>query len=187
MKFDDVVIQGILLGRRVMGRAPFPGQKDAEVGVKLLTDRETDECRFEAQMYLESQCKKLHLTLVDFVNIDPESLDREHQRQVILRSIRDADSDGVNPFFDNIEQVRGLESALVAQLWEICVDFGESVNPRLKMTQEEVDELAAALKDERSAPIILALHERDTLHSLVRTMASQHVTSQTGRPSTSSN
>lgn len=179
MRFGDTEVQGIIQGRRVIGRSAFPGSQDIEVGVQLLSERQIDLARFEAQMYLERQAKKVQLSLLTFVQIDPESLDREHQRQVILNAFVDANSDAALPpekrplFFDNIDQVRSLDSVLTQQLWEIYVDWQDVVNPRLTMTEEEVGELVASLKDEPMAKLILAPIERDTLQSLVRSLAAQ--------------
>jgi hypothetical protein len=186
LQFDDTAVQAILQGRRVIGRVPFPGGKGIELGVRLLSDRDIDLARFEAQMYLESQCKKVALTLVEFVNVDPESLEREHQRQVILRAFVDPESPRERPsqFFSTIEQVRSLDSVLVRQFWELYVDWQDTVNPRFKLTEQEVESLVATLKDEQSTRLVLAPFERSTLTSLVRFLASRLVTSQTGSVST---
>ncbi|GAF72263.1 unnamed protein product [marine sediment metagenome] len=175
MRFDDEQVQGILQARRVIGRSAFPGKEGLEIGVRLLSERDIDLSRFEAQMYLERQAKKVQLTLIDFVQVDPESLDREHQRQVIMHAFCDPESPQEKPilFFDNIEQVRSLDSVLCQQLWEIYVDWQDVVNPRLTMTGDEVDELVAALKDEQMAKLILAPLERETLQSLVRSLVAQ--------------
>jgi hypothetical protein len=175
MRFDDVAVQGILQGRRVIGRSFFPGSKEIEIGIRLLTDRDIDLARFEAQMYLNKQCKKVDLSLSEFVNIDPESLDREHMRQVLLRAIVDPDSppERPRPFFSNIEEVRALDSVMVQQLWVQYVDWQDAVNPRFKLTEEEVEQLAANLKDEPTAKVILAPFEHATLASLVRFLAAR--------------
>jgi len=187
MRFDDAQIQAIILGRRAIGRSAFPGAADAEIGVQLLSERQIDLSRFEAQMYLEGQAKKLQLSLIDFVQVDPESLDREHQRQVIFRSIVEHDSSVEKPsgFFQSIEQVRSLDSVLCQQLWEIYVDWQDVVNPRLALSEEEVTELAANLKDGLAETAILAPLERSTLTALVRILAAQVPTSPTGKSSTS--
>lgn len=187
--FNDTAIQGILQGRRVVGRAQFPGSPDVEVGIRVLSDRQIDLARFEAQLYLEGQCKKVQLTLAAFVAVDPEALDREQQRQVILHAIVDVDSDhkAPTPFFDNIEQVRSLDSVLVQQLWETYTDWQDTVNPRLSLTEEEVSNLLAALKEPQSAKRTLAHFERETLASLVRFLANPQMTSATGNSTTSPN
>ena len=187
MKFDDVAIQGILQGRRVIGRAAFPGQAGVTIGVRLLSDRDIDLARFEAQIYLEAQCKKVQLTLASFVAVDPESLDREHQRQVLLRAFVDPDTPVERPtmFFSDISQVRSLDSVLVTQLWEIYVDHQDTVNPRLRLTEEGVESLVEGLKEPQSATLILAGFDRPTLVSLVRSLASRLSTSTIGNSSTS--
>jgi len=188
-RFDDAAVQGILQGRRVIGKAKFPGDENLEIGIRVLSDRQVDLARFEAQIYLERQCKKVQLTLSEFVNVDPESLDRETQRQVLLHGIVDVDSkaEAPVPFFESIEQVRSLDSVLVQQLWESYVDWQDTVNPRLRLTEEEVAELAAALKEPPNAKQVLAHFERDTLASLVRFLAGQPPTSPTGKSSTTAN
>lgn len=175
MRFDDARVQAILKGRRIIGRSSFPGDDSVEIGVRLLTESMIDEARFDAQMYLEGKAKRLRMDMIAFVQIDPESLDREHQRQVIYHAIVDPDSSPDKPklFFENIAQVRSLDSVLTQQLWEIYTDWQDVVNPRLTMSEEEVAALVEGLKDEQIANLILATYERDTLQRLVRFLASQ--------------
>ena len=182
MRFDDTYVQGIIQGRRVIGRARLPGDPDTEIGVQLLSERDIDMARFEAQMYLERHAKKVQLSLIEFVQIDPESLDREHQRQIIQRAFVDIDSDPALPpdkrptFFHNIEQVRSLDSVLTQQLWEIYVEWQDTINPRLSLSEEEVGELVASLKEGPTASLILGHFERGTLQSLVRFLAARLTT-----------
>ena len=187
MRFDDAAIQNILQGRRAIGRVSFPGDKDITIGVRLLSDRDIDMGRFEAQIYIEQYCKKVQLTPIDFINIDPELLERETKRHIIVRAFVDPDSpaERPTPFFSDIEQVRSLDSVLVAQLWDIYIDWQDVVNPRLSYTEEEVTALGEALKDERLATTVLATFDRDTLQSLVRFMASQLSISRSTKSSTS--
>lgn len=185
-RFTDERVQAIVAGRRSVGRVAFPGQTDVEVGVRLLTERDIDLARFEAQMYLERQAKKLRLDMVDLVRTDPESLDREHQRQVILAAFVDPDSPAERPrsFFDDIEQVRSLDSVLTQRLWELYVEWQDTVNPRYSLTEEEVTALLDALKDEPVAKVLLGTFERETLQSLVRFLGSQLSTALNGSAST---
>jgi len=182
VRFDDTAVQGIVQARRAIGRSAFPGKADVEIGVQLLSERDIDLARFEAQMYLDRQAKKVQLSLIEFVQVDPESLDREHQRQVIQRAFVDIDSDAALPpekrptFFRNIEEVRSLDSVLTQQLWEIYVDWQDTVNPRLTMSEEEVSALIASLKDEQMSRLILAPLERETLQSLVRSLGARLLT-----------
>lgn len=181
--FSDERIQGIIQGRRVIGRFPFPGSEGSHmVGVRLLTESEIDIARFNAQFYIKSRCERVGLSLVDFVNIDPESLDREHQRQVLFAAILSLEGDPDNPprFFKDDAQVRALDSVLVDQLWREYADWQEASNPMLSLKKEEVDELVEALKKEPTARVLLAHFESGTLRSLVRTLASQLQTSPNG-------
>ena len=189
-KFGDEQIQTIVRGRKALGRFPFPGSEgDAMIGVRVLTDNQVDTARYNAQAHIEGRCKRVGLPLVDFINVDPESLDREHMRQVLLFAIVDPESDPQEPepFFKSDDQVRGLDSVLVQQLWEIYLDWQDAVNPRLKLTEEEVKDLCESLKKEPNAMAILAHIERSTLQSLVRTLAITPKTSPTGKSSTSTN
>jgi len=187
MRFDDAAIQGILQARRAIGRVPFPNAPDTILGVRLLSERDIDLARFEAQMYLEAQAKKVQLKLLEFVRIDPESLDREHQRQVLLRAFVDPDSpvEKPTPFFADIAQVRSMDSVLTQRLWEAYVEWQEIVNPRLTLTAEEQDDLIDALKDEALAANLMVGFERSTLSSLVRSLAARLRTSLNGNSTTS--
>lgn len=179
MKFDDTAVQAIIQGRRVIGRGFFPGQQDVEIGIRLVSESQVDQARLHAHLYLDKRCKKAELTLADYANIDPETLDRETQRQVLLRAIVDIESS--NPedpeqFFASIEQVRALDTVCFQQLWDAYADWQDTVNPRLKLSDKEVDELAAALKDTATATEVLAHIAPDTLRSLVRSLALQRST-----------
>lgn len=187
MRFDDTAIQGILDERRVIGRTHFPGSKTIEIGLRVISDFEIDTARFQAQIYLEHRCKRAQLTLLDFANIDPEGIEREQQRQTLLVACVDAESedDDPRPFFAHIEQVRGLDSVLIAQLWDAYTDFTDSISPRLNLSEEEVADLVASLKDEREAKALLAAFDRDTLQSLLRTMAAELLNLATGKSDSS--
>lgn len=189
MRFDDTAIQKIIQGRRVVGRTFFPGTRD-EIGVQLLTEREIDQARFAAQDYLEGRSKSYDMDLERFVRIDPESFDREHQRQIIYAAFVDIDDADLPPekrakFFPDVHAVRTLDSVLTQQLWEAYLDYQDAINPRINLTAKEVEELAASLKDGPISEAVLAPFERSTLTSLVRTLAKQRSISPTGKSSTS--
>lgn len=165
----------------------FPGTEDTEIGLMLVSDRDVDVAKFDAQMYLERQCKRVQLELRDFIVIDPDSLDRETYRQILLKAVVDPGStyDNPIPFFDNIDQIRSLDSVLVQQLWDAYCDYQDVVNPRLKLTEKGAEELADALKEPLGAKVVLAHFERETLCSLVRILAAPLATSQNGNSSIS--
>lgn len=179
---DDERIRSILAGRRAIRRVAFPGDPDLEIGIRLLRDSEIDDCRFAAVAYLEAKCRKAGISLVDFMAVDPDELDREHQRQVIWRATYDVESfegsdfDKARPFFPSDRQVRELDSATVAVLWGLYVDLLDAVDPRIRLTEEQVKEIADALGKAPSEPAILAGFAPATLASLARTMAARLAT-----------
>ena len=171
MRFDDAAVQGMIQARRAIGTAQFPGQPDVKIGIRLVSERDVDLARFHGHLYLDTQCKKVELRLSDYVGIDPESLDRETQRQVILVAILDLDQstpDNPVPFFSNIEQVRSLDTVCFQQIWEAYADWQDAVNPKLNLTEEKVKELGDILKAEPDAKVVLAHIAPDTLRGLVR-------------------
>ena len=189
---DDARLQALLLGRRAIRRVAFPGQPDLEIGFRVLRDSEIDDCRFAASSYLEKRCKAANTTLADYIQIDPDVLDREHQRQVIWRSTFDPDAfdpknpDASPPFFPNDKQVRELDSSLVACLWGLYVDLLDAVDPRIRLDEEQVKELVFALGKGPESAALLAGFTHATLASCLRSMAALLATSPTGSSSTSS-
>jgi hypothetical protein len=173
--YADLKIGNLLAGRRKIGRFPFPGLDGIECGVRLLSDREIDEARADAAAYLDAKWKRAGFSAERCVNIDPNSLEREHMRQCIVRAIVDPDSDVDKPvpLFPSVEKVRDLDSTVVQAFWEIYLDWHEAIDPRTKLTDEEVEELADALKKEPNGPAVWAHLEPVTLRSLLRGLVSR--------------
>jgi hypothetical protein len=188
-KFSDERIAAILSGRRRIGKFMFPGSDKIEIGVRLLSDEEIDTARFNSQFYLEKRCKSIDMTLANFIQVDPEALDREHMRQILFLAIVDPDSNPDNPegFFGKDEEVRRLDSVMIQQLWEIYSDWQEVVNPRYKLTSDEVKELVDTIKKEQTAKVILAHFDRSTLTNLAHFLGNELATLQTGKSTTISN
>lgn len=178
-RFSDEDIRKIIIGDRLVAPAAFPGRESVTVGVRGLSDNEVDEARVAAQGYIEGLCKRADMRFEVFVQVDPESYDREMQRQVIARAFVDIDAQD-RPFFDDAVQVRRLASTTIARLWEIYTGHQDAVNPRRMLSEAQVKELADALGKEPSGTVVLEDLERDTLCSLLRTMASMLQTSPTG-------
>ncbi len=174
----EVDLGKMLQGRRAIGKMGFPGAPGIQIGVRLLSDREIDEARADAALYLQQRCKPRGFGLEEFVRIDPDALEREHERQVIVRAFVDPDSDPEKPrpFFASVEKVRDLDSLVVMQLWEHYTDWHDAVDPRVKLSDEQVDELIDALKKGPSEPAILAHLEPVTLRRLLRSTASRLAT-----------
>lgn len=178
-RFSDGDIQKIIIGDRVVAPVQFPGRDSVTVGVRGLSDDEIDAARVEAQGYVESLCKRADMRYEVFVSVDPESYDRELQRQIIARAYVDIEAQE-RPFFDAAVQVRRLGSVTIARLWEVYTGHQEAVNPRRMLSETQVKELVDALGKEPSATVVLEDFERDTLCSLVRFLASELQTSRTG-------
>lgn len=174
-RFSDEDVNRILLGPAAISRVAFPMAQGIDVGLRCISDDEIDKARVAAHCYLEGICKRADLGLRSFVDIDPESLNREQQRQIIAIAFVDADQP-TRPFFDDAIQVRRLSSVVVARLWELYLDHQDKVNPYFNLSNEQVKELADALKKEQPGADLLAGFARDTLCSLVRTLASQQST-----------
>ena len=169
----DIKAAGLLSGRRKIGRFPFPGIEGRECGVRMLSDREVDDARADAATYLDARWKKAGFDVERSVRFDPESLEREHMRQVILRAIVEPDSDPAKPtqLFPSVEVVRDLDSTQIQAFWEIYLDWHDAVDPRTTYTDGEIEELAEALKKEPNEPVLLAHMQPATLRSLLRSMA----------------
>lgn len=174
--FSDEAIKKILLGRRVVSRVPFPlAPEDSgiEVGIRSLADREIDQARVDAQVYLEGACQRGGQQPMERVlRLDPELLDREQERQILALACVDPDAPA-KPFFESVKQVRDLDSVVVRRVWELYLSHCDAVNPRRTLTEKQREELVDALKKEPDASAFLADLERDTLVSLLRTLASQ--------------
>lgn len=172
-RFSDEQISAILLGPAKVSRVAFPlapPESGIEVGVRVLTDQEIDAACVQAQEYFGDLCDKKQLSLKGFVDIDPDQLEREKQRQMIAVAFVDPD-DPTKPFFAHPVQIRRLSSVVVQRLWDLYMDHLDAVNPYRNLDVEQVKELADALKKEPNSQALLADFARDTLCSLVRTLA----------------
>lgn len=169
----DLKVADLLSGRRKIGRFPFPGLSGVECGVRLLSDREVDEARADAATYIEARWKRAGFGAEAAVRIDPDSLEREHQRQMVVRAIVDPDSPVDKPaaFFPSVEKVRELDSTVVQALWEQYLDWHDAIDPHVRLTDEQLAELADAIKKEPDEPVLLAHFEPATLRSLLRSLA----------------
>jgi len=194
--FSDERIQKILAGRRAIGRVPFPGPLDEDesitdvpmVGLRLLSEADTDAARIATQSYLHQKLDRKNLDVVKFIDADPDAMQREYQRQVLVRACVDpdcTDHDNPTPFFAVIEQVRKLDVLTLDRLWDAYGAWQEEVNPRFSLTEQQVRELDGALKKALVDQATFALLERDTLLSLLRIMAARSPSSPSGRSTTS--
>lgn len=164
--FDDEQIQAMIAGRRRTRRVPFPVVEGVDIGLRLLTEDELDDARTEAVEYAKR--KKFDPLL------DPESITRAIQREILSRACVDPDdpSDDPRPFFSSSESVRKLDAPMVAYLFSNYAELGEIVSPWRSLDEGARGALLEALGKEPSAPEMLSTLDRSSLASLCRSMAS---------------
>lgn len=173
--FNDEAINKILLGRRAPSRVPFPMAPEGSgimVGLRGLADREIDGARLQAIVHLGDEAKRAFQDPAFVVQIDPEWLEREQERQMLALACVDPDAPE-KPFFVSVVQVRSLDSVVVRRLWELFLHHQNTVNPRGSLTPEKHGELVDALKKGLDDSAFLAAFDRDTLVSLLRTLVNQ--------------
>jgi hypothetical protein len=165
VKFNsDTFLHG-LRGRRGFGRYDFPGIEDAKCGIRLLLDEELDEGRIEAVAYCKE--RKADLTW------DAEFFDRELKRQAIFRAYVDPDSDPDLPekFFEDIDDIRKLDTVLVLELYELYISHQQLADPFKFVSREEVDVFVEQLGKPGTTERGLTLCDRRTLLSYALSMA----------------
>lgn len=161
-KFSDDMIALAVEGRRAVVRYPFPGVEGAECGIRLLTNSENDRIRLEAVTYCKT--KKADLAL------DPEFLDKAIYGLTVYEAFVDPDKPD-DRFFEDIDDVRGLDAKLTRTLYELYITHQESMDPLSRLSREEVDALVAQLGKSEISVARLSLFDRDTLQSCVLSMA----------------
>jgi hypothetical protein len=161
--FADARVQEMLRGRKAVRVYSMPFAHEIEVGVRVLSDQEIDDCRLEAQRYVEKRGAKM--------DIDPDFLERETRRQIIWRAFVDA-ADRESAFFASDAAVRELDAEMVRSLFDLYSEHQVFVSPFRHLDAAGVKELAEALGKEHDARAYLADCGSDTLRSLCLTLAS---------------
>jgi hypothetical protein len=161
--FSDERIASIIAGRKAIRKVAFP-PLSCDIGIRCLTEAEIDGARIEAVRYL----KKLGAD----VDMDPEIFDREKERQIVWRSIFDADEEkDPKPFFPADSDVRQIDSVLLRELFTAYLEVQEEISPALSLDEKEVETLIEALGKEGDQ--LLTLLAPDTLRSCVRSLVSK--------------
>jgi hypothetical protein len=153
-----------LHGRMAVRRYPFPGQPDLEVGIKLLTDAESDACRLRAQ----EKTTKLKANVI----LDPEFFDRVIKREVIATAFRQGGADD-EFLFASEEQVRELDQQTVYALYELYAYHQQMVDPYASADEEEVTAIIDQLGKSETAAARLSLFDAQTLRTCVLFMAAR--------------
>ncbi|MCC7542354.1 MAG: hypothetical protein IT379_39415 [Deltaproteobacteria bacterium] len=163
--FTDERLQAILRGRRDVRRVPFPGADSVALGVRILLDVDLDHARIEAQRYV----KKLGADL----DVDPELLDREIERQVIWRAFVVPDDPELPPFFPSDRDVRVLDSVTVRALFNVYREHQEWVSPLVALDEGGQKALIDALGKGLEPEATFSAFDANTLRRLCLSMASQ--------------
>lgn len=164
-KWTDERVSAVIQGRLKLKVKHIP-QLKCDVAFRLLTEDELDGAKLEAQRYAKRKGSNSE--------IDPEFMERELERQLVWRSVFDADtinSEHPEPFFPSDADVRSLDSALVRALSTAYMECQEEANPALSLSKEQVDELVAQLGKEQAVDVFLNGCEHSTLRLFVRSMA----------------
>lgn len=183
---SDKRLQQMLLGRRAITTMPFPGADEVEIGIRILTDDETDGARMAASQRVIDAAKKRGLDPTQLLLIEPELLDREMQRQVIWRStvnVETKDADKPAPFFPDPDDIRGLDTIMVETLFQAYVDHQQYISPLKSLDEKETEELVNALGKGPIGEVILSQYDAPTLRKLVRSLASLLVSAQPSKSS----
>lgn len=163
LPFTDAQLEALLQGRLAVREVKVDAIQRI-VSVRALSDHEIDQGRLAAQAY----CKSVRAD----IDLDPEFLEREKERQIVWRSIHDPDTG--KPLFAAIEDVRKLDAALVRILFTAYLEVLDELNPLTTLSEEELKQLGEQLGKGREHPApMLRLFDADTLRSLVRIMAAR--------------
>lgn len=140
-------------------RYPFPAPivgDTTEIAVRLLTDREIDSGRIEAQRF----CGRLKIDL----DTDPDFLEREVQRQIVWRSVLEPfpGKDGKHPpLFPSDADVRELPATIVEALHRLYLEHQDRVSPLLSVSESSVDALVESIRS--GGPVALSALDHDSL------------------------
>lgn len=165
MDFTSEHLQAILRGRREVRPVPFPGADGVRIGVRILVDEELDYARIEAQRYV----KKLGVDL----DVDPELLDREVERQVIWRAFVNVENPEHPAFFPSDRDVRSLDSVTVRALFNLYREHQEYVSPLIALDEGGQKALIDALGKGLDPEVAFSAFDSNTLRRLCLSMASQ--------------
>lgn len=161
----DDIVRASLAGRRQIRKVEFPGRSDLTIGVRALTDAETDQVRLEAINY----CKK-HKVDSTF---DPDFFDRVIMREMISRAFVDPDSDpnDPKPFFGTSSDVAELDVVTVRALYEIYDIHLNIIDPYVSITKDQAMEVASLLGKSQGSAEILKLYDASSLRNLCLSLA----------------
>ncbi len=186
-------ISKMLGGRRAVRVMQLPGidadELVVDVGVRILTEEDIDECHLEAIQYIREKAKKIGLDSTDVLDVDPDILDRERMRGIVFKAFvepKPDDHGNHKSFFPVQRAVRQLDTVIVKTLFDVYLDHQNYVSPLLTGNPDEIKELADALGKGLSSAVILSRYDAPTLRSLLHILAVELRTSRGPSSSTGS-
>gem|GEM_PF-5791473 len=187
-KFTDERVSAVLQGPRRFRIIDFPGHEEIKVAVRCLTEAELDGCRIGAQVEVRQMASQRGWTPESLVDVDISLIDTLTERQIVWRAFYDpetVDRDGVKPdqFFPSDSDVAGLDSPTRMRLYEAYLEHQDWVSPMRALDEQDVKELAEAIKKEGTSEESLAMFEPRTLRRLLifTVLSAQSETSPTGK------
>lgn len=148
----------------------------APCAMRLLSDAEIDDAKLAAFRYLEERAKREGVDALRFLAADPEAYDRERGRQVIFRALLQAPKDEDDEparFFSTADQVRELDSVVLAVLLDVYGDVQEVRTAHRMLLPETVDAFVASGATDDSIDSTLSMLDGPTLRSLVRSLVAR--------------
>lgn len=183
----------MLRGRREVRVMPFPGivaemlkpgEVPPDVGVRLLDEDQTDECRVRAVEHVQLKAKAIGLGAAQLLQIDPEFLDKEISRQIIAVAFVEAVAaeDGKRGnIFPSPRAVRQLDPVIVETLSALYDDQHHYLDPLRTASEEELKELVDSLGKGPRLEAILLQYDVRTLRSLLHTTVAELATLLSGK------
>lgn len=147
------------------GDYKFPGT-EVPIKVRLLTENDVDNAKIEAQRFV----RKIKADL----EIDPDFLDREVQRQIVWRSMFEpiASNGELVPLYASDKDVRGLDTVTLEALWNLYLEHQERKSTYRHLDQAVIDQLAETVRATPAAAAFdLSRLDHPTLVRLVVSLA----------------
>lgn len=178
-KFSDETVGAVLRGTRAILPYAWPHKRELRVGVRVLSDEETDACRLQGQVLVREWAKARGYDPTTVVDIDPEIFQRMTQREVIFAAFYDVEtiaSPKPERFFSTPHEVRSLTTPEVHSLFELYTQHQAVIMPLRLGEEEEVSALEEALGKGQHGSEFLGAYDRSTLLRLLLSLVRRRST-----------
>ena len=165
-------VRKLLKARMQTRTVKLPGS-DLDVGVRLLTEREMDQTRFASFAYLAEEAKRMGVKPAELVEVDPDLLDREKSRQLIMRAFVAPGGGSSQPFFPSVAAIREtVDAVMVQNLMELYAEHQEVRAAVRKIDDAALESLLPGLASEGS-DVLLSYFDVDTVRRITRALAAK--------------